>query len=369
MKRYQTWLDGCTCRRPGEIAARRSNCSRRRHPDVHDVRLLLFDGGLGLESQAELPRDPVRVPVRLSLVDHTWKCSLRSRTMPSPVASAILYGPSPGGHPGVDVVYRGRLRERELVQKRRIGCGEVERDRRPGVVDLDAGDQVARRRSALRRALDAPVKRSGRAVRRSVRLDRREKSTAVTSPSEYSTPSRTWNVYVSPPSEGVGSEVARSGTATDPSAPGARRNATRPSFVIASSCRDAASSARAGSSCGLGSAEAIRSVPPGAVRRLLGADHQPAVGEVARPSTLEADRSPVLHVAGRDVQLDDHVVVPPRPRRCPRRRQRSGRPPTSTLVGELPARLVDLRRPCRRRFGHPARHPPATRTATVPPRH
>jgi hypothetical protein len=58
------------------------------------------------------------------------------------------------GRRRVDVVNRGRLRERELVQKRRIGCGELERHRRPGVVDPDAGDQVALRRSARRRAVD-----------------------------------------------------------------------------------------------------------------------------------------------------------------------------------------------------------------------
>ncbi len=61
----------------------------------------------------------------------------------------------------------------------------------------------------------------------------RRKSSALTkAPVEYRMPGRTWNVYVVPPSVGVGSDVARSGTRSPPSAPDTFLKPTRPSLVM-----------------------------------------------------------------------------------------------------------------------------------------
>ena len=55
------------------------------------------------------------------------------------------------------------------------------------------------------------------------------------SPVSYRTPLRRWNVYVSPPSVGVGSDVARFATTPLPCTPPARRVPTSPSLVNAAS--------------------------------------------------------------------------------------------------------------------------------------
>src|SRR5438094_7119577 len=81
-------------------------------------------------------------------------------------------------------------------------------------------------------------------------------------PVEYRRPGRSWKLYVRPPSVGVGSDAARSGTSAAPAAPPTRLKATRPSFVRIIT-RHVATSYLVGSRLGVMSPPpTTRSVPP-----------------------------------------------------------------------------------------------------------
>src|SRR2546421_11578249 len=79
--------------------------------------------------------------------------------------------------------------------------------------------------------LKGSVSRYPRSIPRTTSLGR------TGAPVEYRSPRRSRNVYVRPPSVGVGIEVARSGTIDAPSSPPIRLNATSPPLLRLRTCQ------------------------------------------------------------------------------------------------------------------------------------